>query len=103
MSTISSHRDLSGGFHPRVLVHVAREQAPEMPWLPSALTSCGPGDWESPTYVGYVCRANPNQPGAEWQFLTNVVLSHKEFGMVVLDILKGNRLGGIELLERIEG
>jgi hypothetical protein len=54
-----------------------------------------------PAYVGYVSRANPNQPGADWQFEVNVVLTRAVLGMVVLDILEGDRLGGIEFVDRI--
>lgn len=84
-----------------MLVEVVREQAPEFSWLPEALANCGAGEWESRAYVGYVSRLNANQPGAVWQFETNVILNHKKLGMVVLDVLKGNRLGGIELVDRI--
>jgi hypothetical protein len=45
---------------------------------------------------------SPNQPGSEWQFETNVVLSHESLGMVVLDVLKGDRLGGIEFVDKIK-
>lgn len=91
------------GFHPRMLIAAVQEQAPEFGWLEEALCNCGTGEWESPAYVGYVSRHRPNQPGAEWQFEKNVVLQHEELGMVVLDVLKGNRLGGIEFLDRIGG
>ena len=97
------NRDLSEGFEPMMLVETVRTQALEFPWLVDALMTCGPGDWESRAYVGYVSRANPNQTGSEWQFETNVVLEHEKLGMVVLDILKGNRLGGIEFVDKIEG
>ena len=96
-------KDLSGGFHTTMLVEAVREQAPEFPWLAEALAKCGDGNWESRAYVGYVSRANPNQPGADWQFEANVVLQHEVLGMVVLDILKGDRLGGIEFVDRISG
>src|SRR5436305_9088578 len=100
MSSSRTGRDLSDGFHARMLVQAAREQAPEHPWLPDALAKCEAGEWESPAYVEYVSRRNPNQPGAEWQFETNVVLHHQELGMVVIDVLAGNRVGGIELVGR---
>lgn len=85
-----------------MLINAVIEQAPEYRWLPQALRECGSGQWESGAYIGYVSRRNPNQPGAEWQFDSNVVLNHETLGMVVLDILKGNRLGGIEFVDRIE-
>jgi len=95
--------DLSEGFEPVMLVAAVQEQAPELPWLTEALRSCPAGDWSSRAYVGYVSRIKPNQPGSEWQFETNVVLSHETLGMVVLDVLKGSRLGGIEFVDKIEG
>ena len=96
-------KELSEGFEPSMLLEVVREQAPEFPWLPDALMKCGRGEWESRAYVAYVSRSNPNQSGSDWQFQTNVVLAHHTLGMVVLDILKGDRLGGIEFVDKIEG
>jgi hypothetical protein len=93
--------DLSEGFDPRTLIESVRAQAPEFPWLPEALSQCGAGFWESRAYVRYVDSRNANQAGAEWQFKANVVLSHEALGMVVLDILKDNRLGGIEFVDKI--
>jgi len=95
-------KDFSEGFEPRMLIEAVRAQAPEFPWLPDALMKCGRGEWESRAYVAYVSQSNPNQLGSDWQFQTNVVLSHDKLGMVVLDILKGNRLGGIEFVDKIE-
>ncbi len=95
-------RDLSEGFEPMMLIEAVREQAREFSWLPDALMKCGRGEWESRAYVAYVSQSNPNQPGSDWQFETNVLLFHDKFGMVVLDILKGNRLGGIEFVDKIE-
>jgi hypothetical protein len=93
--------DLSEGFYPTMLLEAVKAQAPEFPWLPEALEDCGPGEWESRAYVGYISRRQPNRPGSEWQFQTNVVLSHESLGMVVLDILEGDRLGGIEFVDKI--
>jgi len=31
------------------------------------------------------------------------ILSHETLGMVVLDVLKGSRLGGIEFVDKIDG
>jgi len=88
-------------FYPRMLVSAVKRQAPMHKWLPDALKSCGPGTWESNAYVAFVSRDKPNQPGSEWQFAYNVVLNHRTLGMVVIDVLKGDRLGGIELVDRI--
>jgi hypothetical protein len=99
---MSQHQNnLREGFDPRTLIESVRAQAPEYPWLPDALNHCGAGLWENRAYVRYVDSRNANQTGAEWQFKTNVVLSHELLGTVVLDILKDNRLGGIEFVDKI--
>lgn len=101
MSPTSGRSDSSDGFDPRLLIDAAKEQAPGCPWLADALARCGAGKWESRAYVAYVSGQKPNQPGSDWQFQNNIVLHHKRFGMVVIDILIGNRIGGIELVDRI--
>lgn len=84
-----------------MLVALVRVEAPEFPWRPEALSNCGPGIWKSPAYARYVSWQNANQPESHWQFHSNVLLHHDKLGMVVLDILKDNRLGGIEFVDRI--
>jgi hypothetical protein len=85
-----------------MLAEDAQVQVPELPWLPAALSNCGPGRWESCAYVRYVSPVNSSQPDSQWHFETNVVIDHSVLGMVVIDILQGNRIGGIEFIDRIE-
>ncbi|WP_374355412.1 hypothetical protein [Chitinimonas sp.] len=89
-------------FTPCALAELARHECPELPWLSDVLLSCGAGAWDSPAYLRFVSAHNANQPGSEWRFETNVVLVHEIWGVLVLDILKSNRLGGIEFIDRIE-
>jgi RNA polymerase II subunit A small phosphatase-like protein len=93
--------DLSAGFEPCMLIEDALAQAPELAWLPAALACCGSGEWESRAYVRYVSCVDPNQPGSDWQFKNNVVIDHRIFGQAVIDILQGDRVGGIEFVDRI--
>lgn len=102
MNHAKSEDDLAGGFDPRMLIDDARTQVPELSWLPAALASCGPGTWESRAYVHYVPPIDPNQADSKWQFEANVVIDHSVLGVVVIDILKGNRIGGIEFVDRID-
>lgn len=85
-----------------MLIEDAQAQVPEFPWLPAALSSCGPGKWESRAYVHYVSPVDPNLPDSQWHFEKNVVIDHSVLGMVVIDIMKGNRIGGIEFVDRID-
>jgi hypothetical protein len=93
--------DVTDGFDPQMLIDDARAQAPECPWLPDALARCGTGKWKSSAYLHYVSSIDPNRPNSQWQFKTSVVINHRTLGMVVIDILQGDRIGGIEFVDRI--
>jgi hypothetical protein len=41
----------------------------------------------------------PNRSGSEWQFERNLTLEDPKQGELTLDVLKGNRVGGIEFLD----
>lgn len=100
--SVSSVDCLKEGFDPQMLIEDAQAQAPQFPWLPAALNRCIDGKWESRAYVRYVSSIAANQPGSEWQFDTNIVIDHSELGMVVIDLLRGDRIGGIEFVDRID-
>ncbi len=102
MKHIKKVKDLSEGFEPQMLIEDARVTAPEFSWLPAALANCGAGYWESRAYVRYVSSVAPNQPNSEWQFRTSVTIYHRVLGMVVIDILRDDRIGGIEFVDRID-
>jgi hypothetical protein len=42
-----------------------------------------------------------DQPGSRWRFEKNVVLEHPKEGSLVLDVLQGARIGGVEFLKRL--
>ncbi len=52
-------------------------------------------------YVYFVSSDRANQSRAEWQFSHNLLLESAEHGDIVVDVLQGNRLGGIEFLSRM--
>lgn len=84
---------------PSWLVTLAREQHPSETWLPSALSTCTRCWRESKAYVRFVNSRNPNEPGSDWQFLTNLTLESVEEGFIVLDILQNHRVGGVEFVD----
>ena len=88
-------------YNPEWLAELAEEQYPEYEWLPDALRKCVKHSVESEAYYHFVSPKNANKPGAEWQFEDNIVLEHSVEGDVVLDILKGNRVGGVEFINKI--
>ncbi len=88
-------------YDPTWLVNLARESYPDEPWLAEALARCVRGAQESPAYIHFVDPSGPNTPGSEWQFEENLLLDHPEEGTLVLDILREQRIGGVEFLGRI--
>jgi len=82
-------------FDPAPLVALARVQHPDQPWLVEALARCTTGRRESRAYVYFV---EPDSP--EWVFRENVVLADRG-GDVVVDVLEGPRVGGVEYLRYV--
>jgi hypothetical protein len=88
-------------YNPSWLVVLACEQHPQQPWLPDALSQCTRCLRESDAYIYFVNPVNPNEPGSEWQFDTSILLECPTEGLLVLDILKENRVGGVEFVDKI--
>ncbi len=88
-------------YDPTWLVDHAKEQHPDKPWLAKALSKCARCSIESKAYIHFVDPKNANSPGAEWQFEKNIFLNSPREGELVLDILEGYRVGGVEFLLRL--
>lgn len=58
-------------YDPTWLVELAREQAPECPSLPTALSKCTRRRWGGEACMYFVDDARPNEPDSEWQFVEN--------------------------------
>lgn len=88
-------------YDPGWLVQIAVRQLPDSLWLHDALREC---TWAAertccaPKVCGFtfVDASVPNQPGSAWQFETNVILERRDEPDVILDVLQGGRIGGIE-------
>lgn len=90
-------------YDPTWLVELATNCHPEQTWLEEALSKCTRAAQVSDAYIYFVDPSDPNEPGSEWQFEQNIVLEHPTDGDLVLDILKGHRVGGVEFLQRLPG
>lgn len=88
-------------YDPGWLVELARAFRPDAPWLAEALSKCTRAAQESRAYIHFVDPAHPNEPGSDWQIEESIVLHHPQEGDLVLDILQGARIGGVELLKRL--
>lgn len=87
-------------YDPAWLVDLARERK-DHPWLAEALAKCRTARWESRAYVAFIDSSNANASDSPWQFQENIVLEHSTEGDLVLDILVGGRVGGVEFLSRL--
>lgn len=88
-------------YDPAWLVDWVGANVPEEPWLADALARCTRAKWGGPAYLYFVDPADSNQPGAEWQIQDAWTLHHPKEGTLVLDVLTGRRIGGIEFLARL--
>ena len=61
-------------YDPRWLIALAKEQHPEKEWLVEALAVCTRAKPKGDAFIYFVDAANPNEPGSEWQFETNILL-----------------------------
>ena len=89
-------------YNPQWLIDIANEQIPDKPEIILALSNCVKAKTESKAYIYFVNGDNPNEPDSEWQFKENIVLEDKTHGTIILDVLKGNQIGGVEFLKYLE-
>lgn len=88
-------------YDPAWLVELAKEQLPEETWLPAALAACTTASQESAAYIHFINPTNPDEPESEWQVQMNLELQHPTEGDLVLDILEGHRVAGVEFLAKL--
>ena len=87
-------------YDPEWLAQLAEQQRPNEGWLPDAIRKCTRYYPKSESYYYFVSNENSNQPGSEWQFDFNITLGDKHHGIIILDILKGKRIGGFEFIDK---
>ena len=89
-------------FEPASLIPFFKEQYPKHTWLEEALNTCKIVEWESSAYCRLVPKSsNPNEPDSTWKFKWNFDIQHPIYWIVVLDVLEGDVLGGIEFVGNI--
>lgn len=88
-------------YDPAWLVDWVRANRADLGWVADALARCTRATEGGRAYLYFVDPADANQPGAEWQLAENVMLEHPREGTLVLDVLEGRRIGGIEFLGRL--
>lgn len=89
-------------YNPQWLVELTQQQMPEEKEVIDSLGRCTSCLKSSRAYIYFVDGSNPNQKGSAWQFQRNIRLEDKKFGTIILDILKGNEVGGIEFLKYLK-
>jgi hypothetical protein len=87
-------------YDPEWLAQLAEQQRPNESWLPEAIRRCTRCYPKNESYYYFVSNEKANQSGSEWQFDYNITLGDKRHGIIILDILKGNRVGGFEFIDK---
>jgi len=88
-------------YDPSWLICEAEKYKDEYPWLVEALDACTKAKERNEWYTYFIDESNPNKPGSEWQFQESITLEDTPEGDIVVDIVKTNRVGGIEFLSRV--
>jgi len=84
------------------LIELVKQQDPNRQDLVIALTNCIGEKWKDKAYFQYVDSKNANQIGAEWQIEENIIIEHPTKGIVIINLLKDKRIGGIEFYEFLD-
>ena len=88
-------------YDPTWLIALAKAQYPQEAWLHQAFAVCTRCLKRSKAYYYFIPADKPNQPGSPWQISHNMRLEDPQEGTIIVDILVGNRVGGIEFLDRL--
>lgn len=86
-------------YDPKWLLELAQQQIPNEIQVIESLKKCTSCFQRSKAYIYFVDGSNPNQKDAAWQFDRNVILEDKKLGTIILDVLEGNKVGGVEFLK----
>ncbi len=90
---MNDYKDLWKPYDPTWLIEPAREQFPELDWLPDALAKCTRALRESDYYFRF---SDPAIEKWEIDYDYDVEIEINE-GFIRIDILAGQRVGGIEV------
>ena len=88
-------------YDPTWLVELAKEQLPDEAWLPAALAKCTMARQESEAYIHFVHNSDSEEPVSELEAQTDLTLKHPTEGELLLDVLEGQRIGGVEFLAKL--
>ena len=88
-------------YDPKWLIKASEYRFDEYPWLRDALLQCTKAKERSEWYTYFIDDKNPNTPGSNWQFQESITIEDTPEGDIVIDIVKNNRVGGIEYLTRV--
>lgn len=89
-------------YNPQWLVELAKEQIAERPNIIEALSKCVLAKTDNPAYTYFENEDKPNQSNSIWQFEENIILLDKKHGEIILDVLDGNQIGGVEFLKYVK-
>lgn len=88
-------------YDPTWLIKSVERVQDNYPWLLDALKECTEATEEN-HYTYFLKKpTQPNVSNSEWQFQESITLENTPEGEIVLDIIKNNRIAGIEFLSKL--
>ncbi len=88
-------------YDPRWLAEDCQYAFSEYPWLEDALKPCCKARKRSAFYTYFEKHSRPNEPSSNWQIQESIHIEGTREGDIILDIIKENRVGGIEFISRL--
>ena len=85
-------------YDPTWIANAVRESYPEETELLQDILTCTSCIVKNEKYTYFVDATNSNRPGSKWQFLKSIAIQNTACGPVKIDVLKNNKLGGVEFL-----
>ena len=86
-------------FDPNWLIDLAKEQRPDLEWLPVALSQCKSYIQKSTAYYE-IMGGNQETSSSKAVKKFCVELNHPELGLIILDVVEGSFVGEIFLEEK---
>ena len=88
-------------YNPEWIIKAAEYRFKEYPWLEKALSRCTETTGGNDLYLYFVNAKKPNTSKSEWQIQECITIEDAIEGDIVLDIIKPNRVGGIEFFTKV--
>ena len=88
-------------FDPNWIIELVKEQEPDLIDVIDALKKCTKGQWKNKGYIYFLYTEETKIEILNRQLQGSALLEHETEGLIVIDVLKDGRIGGIEFVKNL--